>query len=213
MLPIDWNQQGRREIHPTSIYRIFRRWQASGCIDAIFLASVRRLQQDQLLDLSISHGDGTTTAARKCGDNPGFSGHKKLKGCKVVAFCDRRCNVIAPFVVAPGNYRESPMLREALPTLMKTAREAGLALHGTIVSLDGAYDCRVNRKAIFNRGMVPNINPTREAGKSSNAAARRCSSRPFLKSASIPSSGCSAAKTSSGACCFASSGPASCTMR
>ncbi|MGF6298133.1 hypothetical protein OKW42_001463 [Paraburkholderia sp. WC7.3d] len=46
MLPIDRNQQGRREIHPTSIYRIFRRWQASGCFDAIFLASVRRLQQD-----------------------------------------------------------------------------------------------------------------------------------------------------------------------
>ncbi|WP_311734872.1 MULTISPECIES: transposase [unclassified Paraburkholderia] len=45
-LPIDRNQQARREIHPTSIYRIFRRWQASGCFDAIFLASVRRLQQD-----------------------------------------------------------------------------------------------------------------------------------------------------------------------
>ena len=30
---------------------------------------------------------------------------------------------------------------------------------GTIVSLDGVYDCRVNRKAIFNRGMIPNINP------------------------------------------------------
>jgi hypothetical protein len=30
---------------------------------------------------------------------------------------------------------------------------------GTIVSLDGVYDCRANRKAIFNRGMVPNINP------------------------------------------------------
>jgi hypothetical protein len=26
------------------------------------------------------------------------------------------------------------------------------------VSLDGVYDCRLNRKAIFNRGMVPNIN-------------------------------------------------------
>jgi hypothetical protein len=24
---------------------------------------------------------------------------------------------------------------------------------------DGVYDCRANRKAIFNRGMVPNINP------------------------------------------------------
>jgi hypothetical protein len=27
------------------------------------------------------------------------------------------------------------------------------------VSLDGVYDCRQNRKAISNRGMVPNINP------------------------------------------------------
>ena len=26
------------------------------------------------------------------------------------------------------------------------------------MSLDGVYDCRLNRKAIFNRGMVPNIN-------------------------------------------------------
>ena len=32
-------------------------------------------------------------------------------------------------------------------------------LQGSIVSLDGVYDCRRNRKAIFNRGMIPNINP------------------------------------------------------
>ena len=32
-------------------------------------------------------------------------------------------------------------------------------LQGSIVSLDGVYDCSLNRKAIFNRGMIPNINP------------------------------------------------------
>jgi hypothetical protein len=32
-------------------------------------------------------------------------------------------------------------------------------LRDTVVSLDGVYDCRANCKAIFNRGMVPNINP------------------------------------------------------
>jgi hypothetical protein len=53
---------------------------------------------------------------------------------------------------------ESPLLRAALPNVMRTARSAGLDLQGTIVSLDGVYDCRRNRKAIFNRGMVPNIN-------------------------------------------------------
>jgi hypothetical protein len=46
-----------------------------------------------------------------------------------------------------------------LPEVMRIVREVGMDLCGTIVSLDGVYDCRANRKAIFNRGMVPNINP------------------------------------------------------
>ncbi len=81
-----------------------------------------------------------------------------MKGDKVVAFCDRHCNVIAPFVTAPGNRNESPLLRDALPKLTRIAQAVGLNLQGTIVSLDGIYDCRSNRKAIFNRGMTPNIN-------------------------------------------------------
>ncbi|CAB3657272.1 hypothetical protein LMG27174_01478 [Paraburkholderia rhynchosiae] len=58
MLPIDRNAEGHPEIHYTRIYRTFRRWQADGCIDAIFSGSVQQLHQDQLLDLSVIHGDG-----------------------------------------------------------------------------------------------------------------------------------------------------------
>ena len=75
-----------------------------------------------------------------------------------MAFCDRNCNIIAPFVSAPGNRNESPLLRDALPMVMRIAQAVGLELQGAIVSLDGVDDCRRNRKAIFNRGMVPNIN-------------------------------------------------------
>ena len=106
---------------------------------------------------SVIHGDGTTTAAKKGGDNLGFSGHKQFKGDKIVAFCDRHCNVIAPFIAAPGNRHESPLLLLALPQVIRIAKYVGLDLHKTIVSLDAAYDSRANRKAIFNRGMVPNI--------------------------------------------------------
>src|SRR5271167_2008529 len=158
-LPIEKDQDGRPEIHYTRIYGVFRTWQADGCFDAIFAGSVLKLHQADLLDISVIHGDGTTTAAKKGGDNIGFSAHKKVKGDKVVAFCDRDCNVIAPFVSAPGNHNESPLLREALPEVARIAREVGMELQGSIVSLDGIYDCRRNRKAIFNRGMIPNINP------------------------------------------------------
>jgi hypothetical protein len=118
---------------------------------------VLKLHQDNRLDLTVIHGDGTTTAAKKGGDNIGFSGHKKLKGDKAVVFCDRDCNVIAPLVAAADNRNESPLLRQALPHLTKIAHAVGLDLQGSIVSLDGAYDCPLNRKAVFNRGMVPNI--------------------------------------------------------
>jgi transposase len=164
-LPIARDVRGLPEIHYTRIYGAFRRWQADGCFDIIFTVVVLRLHQTNLLDVTIIHGDDTTTAAKKGGDNIGFNGHKKIKGDKVVAFCDRNCNIIAPFVAAPGNHNESPLLRAALPNVMRMARSAGLDLQGTIVSLDGVYDCRQNRKAIFNRGMVPNINANPRGGK------------------------------------------------
>jgi hypothetical protein len=65
------------------------RRKADGNIDRVFSGTVHLLHQNPLLDLSIIHGDGTTTAAKKGGDNLGYSGHKHLKGCKVVAFCNR----------------------------------------------------------------------------------------------------------------------------
>jgi transposase len=36
MLPIDSNDEGRREIHHMRIYRMMRRWQADGSIERMF---------------------------------------------------------------------------------------------------------------------------------------------------------------------------------
>ena len=74
------------------------------------------------------------------------------------------------------------MLREALPQVTRVAHAIGFDLQGAIVSLDGVYDCRKNRKAIFNRGMVPNINANPEGEKPPSEAASRSSTPPFLKS-------------------------------
>jgi transposase len=209
MLPIEKNDKGRAEIHHTRIYRMMRRWQADGSIDRIFSGTVHKLHQDQLLDLSVIHGDGTTTAAKKGGDNLGYSGHKHLKGCKVVAFCDRDCNIIAPFVTAPGNRNESPLLRDALPRLTEMARTIGADLQGSTVSLDGVYDCRANRRAIFNRGMTPNPRGRKHRSAAASSALIRRSSR----SASGPSNASLPGKTSSAVCCFASNASATCTTR
>src|SRR5471032_885923 len=72
MLPIERNAKGLPEIHHTRIYRMMRRWQADGSIDRIYAGTVHKLHQDQILDLSVIHSDGTTTAAKKDGDNLGY---------------------------------------------------------------------------------------------------------------------------------------------
>jgi transposase len=213
MLPIERNAKGRREIHYTRIYRLMRRWQADGCMDAIFAGSVTRLHDDQLLDLTVIHGDGTTTAAKKGGDNLGYSGHKHLKGDKVVAFCDRDCNIIAPFICAPGNRNESPLLRDALPRLTQMAYAIGMDLQGSTVSLDGVYDCRANRKAFSTAAWCPTFRKIRAGVKPRSGAAGSALIRLSSRSASGPLNASLPGRTSFAVCCCASNASVTCTTR
>ncbi len=70
-------------------------------------------------------------------------------------------------VFAPGNKNESPLIRKAMGPLKRIAKTVGFTLVGSIMSLDGVYDCRANRKKIFNAGMKPNINPNKRNRKKS----------------------------------------------
>jgi len=74
-----------------------------------------------------------------------------------VAVCDRNCNVITPFIKAPGNRNETILLTPALKNLVNTAKSIGLEIKNSIMSLDGGYSSNKNRKSIFNLGMKPNI--------------------------------------------------------
>ena len=71
--------------------------------------------------------------------------------------CDRNCNIIAPFVVALGNRNETVLLIPEIKKLVNIAKVVGIKLAGGIMSLDGVYNSRKNRRAIFNLGMTPNI--------------------------------------------------------
>lgn len=49
------------------------------------------------------------------------------------------------------------MLKPEIKKLADIAKSIGLKLAGKVMSLDGIYNSRSNRKAIFNLGMTPNI--------------------------------------------------------
>jgi hypothetical protein len=75
-----------------------------------------------------------------------------MKGDKAVAICDRNCNVITPVIFAPGNKNESPLIREAMKPLKWIAKTVGFNLSGSIMSLDGVYDCELIERRFIMQG-------------------------------------------------------------
>lgn len=64
-MPIDKAPDGKPEIHYTVIYKLFARWADDGSLEKAFIASVKHLSDENKLDLSLLHGDGSNTVAKK----------------------------------------------------------------------------------------------------------------------------------------------------
>jgi len=156
-LPVPKDCDGKAEIHYTTVYKVFARWSDDGSLEEAFIASVAHLSEHNQLDLSVLHGDGTNTVAKKGGDGIGYSGHKHQQGEKVIAIIDNNGYVLAPLPVAPVNEADTVLLPEGLKALKRVAKRTGLVLEGAYLNLDGGFDSKANRKAIFNAGMIPNI--------------------------------------------------------
>ncbi len=154
---VDKTADGKPEIHYTSIYKQYARWSDDGSLLKVFEASVQFLSDKEKLDISVLNGDGSNTVAKKGGDGIGYSGHKHQKGEKVLAIVDKNGFVIAPFTSASVNISDCSLLLDSLGHLSRITRDIGISIKGSILNLDGIFDSKKNRKAIFNRSMVPNI--------------------------------------------------------
>jgi transposase len=66
-LPVPIDTHGNPAIHYTTVYKVFAKWADDGSLWQAFMASVAHLATEKHLDLSVLHGDGTNTVAKKGG--------------------------------------------------------------------------------------------------------------------------------------------------
>jgi transposase len=64
-LPVPTDSHGKPAIHDTTDYKVFATWADDGSLWQAFVASVRHLAVEKQRDLSVLHGDGTNTVAKK----------------------------------------------------------------------------------------------------------------------------------------------------
>src|ERR1700755_961333 len=180
-LPVPRAGDGTAVIHYTTIYKVFAKWADDGSLDQAFVASVKHLAEQHHLDLSILHGDGSNTVAKKGGDGIGYSGHKHQKDEKVLAIVENNGFVLTPLLVAPVNEADTVLRPEGLNALKRVARLTDLTIDGSCLNLDGGFDSRRNRKAIFNAGLVPTIKANPRNRKAPKRGRKRCSMPPFIR--------------------------------
>ena len=95
-LPVPPDPDGKPAIHYTTIYKVFAKWAGDGSLWQAFVASVTHLAQEKHLDLSILHGDGTNTVAKKGAMASGTRGTNTRRGKRslpsrtTTAMCERR---------------------------------------------------------------------------------------------------------------------------
>lgn len=158
MLPVQNGADGHPEIHYSNVWRKWEQWSRKGSVRVIFEQSVKLLHQKGKLDLSLLHGDGTNTVAKKGGQSIGYSGHKHQKGDKIVPIGDNAGNILAPMVLAPVNQPDIVLLKEAIKALKSVCRRCGVQIPRNIpLNLDAGFDSKANRKVTWNAGLKPNI--------------------------------------------------------
>ena len=154
-LPVPTDAQGKPAIHYTTVYKVFAKWADDGSLWQAFVASVRHLAAEKHLDLSVLHGDGTNTVAKKGGMGLGISGYKHQKGEKVIAITDNHGYVLAPVPVAPVNETDMVLLPQGLKALKQVAKEVGLDLRGAYLNLDGGFDSSTQSEVHLQCGHDP----------------------------------------------------------
>jgi transposase len=81
-LPIDTDPKGHAELHYTGVFKLFARWAEDGSLERAFIASVQQLDAAHKLDLSLLHGDGSNTVAKKGGTPLAIAATNTRKGRK-----------------------------------------------------------------------------------------------------------------------------------
>jgi transposase len=64
-LPVPTDTHGKPALHYTTVYKVFAKWADDGSLWQAFIASVAHLSKEKHLDVSVLHGDGTNTVAKK----------------------------------------------------------------------------------------------------------------------------------------------------
>lgn len=86
---------------------------------------------------------------------------------------DNRGFIIAPILTKPVNAHDTTILPQAFTGLMTLSQRVGMALRGSTLTFDSAFDSKANHERIKAHGLIPVIYPNLRNAKTAIVIARK----------------------------------------
>lgn len=162
-LPVEHLFSGEAPSYKT-VFHHYRKWCKLGEWEKIFAALAKKYKH--LLDLSLSHIDGSHTPAVRGGESVDYQGWKKRKTTNALYFCDGQRLPLAMSEPQKGNHTDLYEIEVRIDEMAVQLKNAGLNLNDLFTNADAEFDTKSFRQVLEKYGIVANVCPNPRNGES-----------------------------------------------
>lgn len=160
-LPVNQLFEGDAPSYKT-VFHHFRKWCKLGEWQKMFSCLLEKYKH--LVDLSVSHIDGSHTPAVRGGEKVEYQGRKKRRTTNALYLTDRQGLPLAMSEPQKGNHAVEARVDE----MANQIQAAGINLDGLFNNADAGFDGKAFRDALAKHGVFANVCPNPRNGNSSN---------------------------------------------
>lgn len=146
-----------------TVFHHYRKWCKAGAWQASFAAIVSR--HKSILDLSVSHIDGSHTTATRGGECVEYQGRKKRKTTNALYFTDNQGIPLAMSEPQKGNHDDVFEIEPRVDEMVSQLKECGLEVDGLFNNADAGFDAKSFRVALGSHGIIANVCPNPRHGE------------------------------------------------
>ena len=149
-----------------TVFKHYRKWCMKGDWERAFSQNVK--ENKEMVDLSLSHIDGSHTPAYRGGEKVEYQGRKKRSTTNALYFVDRQGLPLAMSEPQGGNHTDLFEINDRIDEIATQLSASGIAVDGLFTNLDAGFDGGNLRIALDSHGIISNVCPNRRNGADSS---------------------------------------------
>lgn len=148
-----------------TVFHHYRKWCKNDEWQKVYATILS--QNKGVLDMSVTHIDGSHTPAYRGGEKVDYQGRKKRNTTNAIFLTDNQGIPLGMSEPQAGNHSDLYQIETRIEELVQQVTEASISVDGLFCDLDAGFDGQCVRDALSTHDVIANICPNRRNGADS----------------------------------------------